>query len=180
MHVEPETIIMDARALLREGHSVKAWRKLEALWLNTASRWIGAYLWRQYGISASKQQDAVDDLRVDCLIAWVSGDVKHEFWQVKFFCCLRRLTHDRMDKLCRQAKEETDGDSLRFIHLCSGESFSTLHLTEPLPIRCRFAVERIAEGYSYTEVAEMLGCSVRTVWNYRKEAARILRLADKL
>jgi len=183
--VNLETLVYFVRWFVRRGRKDYANSVLQQLHTSVAGR-VERYF---AGIHVAKNEDRVDlvhDVLLDMYLAVLSTEPRHAFWEVQFnYALKRRILEHRRAYWNNQHHEvqplpdnesEMPGDVSAPNQL--GQSFvgSFIELANRLPEELRKAVRLYyVLGYQEKEIAEMLGCTERTVRNRLKRGTALLR-----
>lgn len=183
----PETMVFFVRKFLREGQTDLADEVLGELWHRTAPR-VVRYLAHHSSANSEDRTDLAHDVMVRLLVAIKSLDPAQEFWEICFWFALKRRMLDAIREFARGKqlagpangrRPGTDDMPADPAKPLSGEEIDRiwlLQMLERLPSELKVVVYlHEVEEYTEKEIAEMAGCTERTVRNRLKKGLALLR-----
>ncbi|MGC8668443.1 MAG: RNA polymerase sigma factor [Chthonomonadales bacterium] len=182
--VHTETLVYFVRHFRRAGMEKDADSILETINARIAPR-VVRFFAGVFGSNAEDREDLVHDALVDALAAIVSTEPRNAFWEVHFNYCLKRRLQERLRAYIQSTRRTGPGkDAIEDIMGDNGLdpllAEWIVELLRRLPPQEEIVVYlHVICEYTEKEIAEMQGCSERTVRNRLKRGlARLRELAD--
>lgn len=185
-----ETLIHFTRRAIRNGdNSVKDILLTEIF--NKGRIIIWNIVKRHCDLEQSQVEDVAYDALHDMIVNIMDLTDKHEFWEANFLSCVRKLISTKLEKYIKRRRvefhpfqyERSDGSSTDTSienEAIDNRNPEDIVISKMLYERLTPPHDKIlyllTQGYNQEEMAEIIGCSSRTIRNYLQSIRTIIQV----
>jgi RNA polymerase sigma factor (sigma-70 family) len=178
-----ETLVYFVRELIGLGDTTGAWRIVGTL-IRRIDPNMRRFLSRLYGLNSQQKDEIVDDMAALLYAEWLSLEPAHEFWEVRFWVCLKRKLIEIIEKHKRiYANEQPFAAFEPGINADSMDQIEDVYAVDPEqaaifksaieclpdPLRTAFYLYHFVD-WPEKSIAKHLGVTDRSVRNYLTRA----------
>jgi len=178
-----EALVYFVRDLIGRGDTDGAWRIVGIL-IRRIDPNMRRFLSRLYGLNSQQKDEIVDDVVALLYAEWLSVEPAHEFWEVRFWVCLKRKLIEIIEKRKRvYANEQSFATNEPGVNTGSIDQIEDAYAVDPAkavvlksaleclpdPLRTAFYLYHFVD-WPEKAIANHLGVTDRSIRNYLTRA----------